>query len=149
VVLAAAGLAVVLLLGVALLVALRSGDRGPSPAPAAPTAAAAPGPTTTSTTAPSTTPAPALATVDYEVTSDGPLVDVTYADGTGVHSLSHVPAPWATRVQIPAGPMPGALVIAQAAGPATKVSCRILIDGVQVAAMFVRGASPVMCRPGD
>jgi hypothetical protein len=149
VVLAAVGLAVVLLLGVALVVALRSGDRGPSPAPAAPTAAAAPGPTTTSTTAPSTTPAPALATVDYEVTSDGPLVDVTYADGTGVHSLSHVPAPWATRVQIPAGPMPGALVIAQAASRATKVSCRILIDGVQVATMFVRGASPVMCRPGD
>jgi hypothetical protein len=149
VVLAAVGLAVVLLLGVALVVALRSGNRGPSPAPAAPTAAAAPGASTTSTTAPSTTPAPALATVDYEVTSDGPLVDVTYADGTGVHSVSHVPAPWATRVQIPAGPMLGALVIAQAAGRATKVSCRILVDGVQVATMFVRGTSPVMCRPGD
>jgi hypothetical protein len=140
VVLAAVGLGAVLLLGVALVVTLRSGDRGPSPAPAASTAAA---PATT------TTPAPALATVDYEVTSDGPLVDVTYADGTGVHSLSHVPAPWATRVQIPAGPMLGALVIAQAAGRATKVSCRILVDGVQVATMFVRGTSPVMCRPGD
>jgi hypothetical protein len=149
VVLTAVGLGAVLLLGVALVVALRSGDRGPSPAPAAPTAAAEPVPTTTSTTAPTTTPAPALATVDYEVTSDGPLVDVTYADGTGVHSVSHVPAPWATRVQIPAGPMLGALVIAQAAGRATKVSCRILVDGVQVATMFVRGTSPVMCRPGD
>jgi hypothetical protein len=148
VVLAAVGLGAVLLLGVALVVTLRSGDRGPSPAPAASTAAA-PATTTTSTTAPTTTPAPALATVDYEVTSDGPLVDVTYADGTGVHSLSHVPAPWATRVQIPAGPMLGALVIAQAAGRATKVSCRILVDGVQVATMFVRGTSPVMCRPGD
>ncbi|MCU1630194.1 MAG: rane protein [Pseudonocardia sp.] len=147
-VLAAVGLGAVLLLGVALVVTLRSGDRGPSPAPAASTAAA-PATTTTSTTAPTTTPAPALATVDYEVTSDGPLVDVTYADGTGVHSLSHVPAPWATRVQIPAGPMLGALVIAQAAGRATKVSCRILVDGVQVATMFVRGTSPVMCRPGD
>jgi hypothetical protein len=148
VVLAAVGLGAVLLLGVALVVTLRSGDRGPSPAPAASTAAA-PATTTTSTTAPTTTPAPALATVDYEVTSDGPLVDVTYADGTGVHSLSHVPAPWATKVQIPAGPMLGALVIAQAAGRATKVSCRILVDGVQVATMFVRGTSPVMCRPGD
>jgi hypothetical protein len=148
VVLAAVGLGAVLLLGAALVVTLRSGDRGPSPAPAASTAAA-PATTTTSTTAPTTTPAPALATVDYEVTSDGPLVDVTYADGTGVHSLSHVPAPWATRVQIPAGPMLGALVIAQAAGRATKVSCRILVDGVQVATMFVRGTSPVMCRPGD
>lgn len=147
-VLAAVGLGAVLLLGAALVVTLRSGDRGPSPAPAASTAAA-PATTTTSTTAPTTTPAPALATVDYEVTSDGPLVDVTYADGTGVHSLSHVPAPWATRVQIPAGPMLGALVIAQAAGRATKVSCRILVDGVQVATMFVRGTSPVMCRPGD
>ncbi|HEV7469748.1 MAG TPA: MmpS family transport accessory protein [Pseudonocardia sp.] len=147
-VLAAVGLGAVLLLGVALVVTLRSGDRGPSPAPAASTAAA-PATTTTSTTAPTTTPAPALATVDYEVTSDGPLVDVTYADGTGVHSLSHVPAPWATKVQIPAGPMLGALVIAQAAGRATKVSCRILVDGVQVATMFVRGTSPVMCRPGD
>jgi hypothetical protein len=148
VVLAAVGLGAVLLLGAALVLTLRSGDRGPSPAPAASTAAA-PATTTTSTTAPTTTPAPALATVDYEVTSDGPLVDVTYADGTGVHSLSHVPAPWATRVQIPAGPMLGALVIAQAAGRATKVSCRILVDGVQVATMFVRGTSPVMCRPGD
>ena len=147
-VLAAVGLGAVLLLGAALVVTLRSGDRGPSPAPAASTAAA-PATTTTSTTAPTTTPAPALATVDYEVTSDGPLVDVTYADGTGVHSLSHVPAPWTTRVQIPAGPMLGALVIAQAAGRATKVSCRILVDGVQVATMFVRGTSPVMCRPGD
>jgi hypothetical protein len=139
----------VLLLGMALVVALRSGDPGPSPPPAAPTAAAEPVPTTASTTTPTTTPAPALATVDYEVTSDGPLVDVTYADGTGVHSVSHVPTPWATRVQIPAGPMLGALVIAQAAGRATKVSCRILVDGVQVATMFVRGTSPVMCRPGD
>lgn len=143
-VLAAVGLGAVLLLGAALVVTLRSDDRGPSPAPAASTAAA---PATT--TAPTTTPAPTLATVDYEVTSDGPLVDVTYADGTGVHSLSHVPAPWATRVQIPAGPMLGALVIAQAAGRATRVSCRILVDGVQVATMFVRGTSPVMCRPGD
>jgi hypothetical protein len=142
-------LCAVLLLGVALVVALRPGDAATPPSPTAPTAAAASVPTTTTTTTATTTPAPALATVDYEVTSDGSLVDVTYADQTGVHSLSHVPAPWTTRVQIPAGPMLGALVIAQAADRATKVSCRILVDGVEVANMFVRGGSPVMCKPGD
>jgi hypothetical protein len=95
------------------------------------------------------TPAPALAAVVYEVRSDGPRVDVTYADQTGVHSLFDVPAPWSTTVQLPAGPALGALVTARAAGRATVVSCRILVDGVQVAAMSVKGRAPVICTPGD
>jgi hypothetical protein len=95
------------------------------------------------------TAAPALAAVVYEVRSDGPRVDVTYADQTGVHSLFDVPAPWSTTVQLPAGPALGALVIARAAGRATIVSCRILVDGVQVAAMSVKGRAPVICTPGD
>jgi hypothetical protein len=133
------GLIGLVLLGALLIAVLRPGDRAQPPVH--PSVAAAP---THDTSA-----SPALATVEYEVISDGPRVDVTYVDRAGVHSLFGVPAPWSTRVQVPAGPLLGAFVTARAAGRAGIVSCRIVVDGARVAAMSVRGSGPVTCYPGD
>lgn len=133
------GLIGLVLLGALLIAVLRPGDRAQPPVH--PSVAAAP---THDTSA-----GPALATVEYEVISDGPRVDVTYVDRAGVHSLFGVPAPWSTRVQVPAGPLLGAFVTARAAGRAGIVSCRIVVDGARVAAMSVRGSGPVTCYPGD
>ncbi|HTF49781.1 MAG TPA: MmpS family transport accessory protein [Pseudonocardia sp.] len=134
------GLAGVVLLAALLAAALQRGDRALPPAQPPPVVAASPH---------HTPPSPALTTVEYEVSSDGPAVDVTYVDLAGVHNLFDVPAPWSTVVRIPTGPMLGAYVTARAAGRATIVSCRILVDGARVAAMSVKGPGPVTCYPGD